>query len=139
MNPCARRRARECAVQALYCWQLSKNNISEVELHFLEEQNVIDVDIDYFHKLIFGVTANNVYLDQLMKPYLSRHLGKLGNIEKAILRIALYEITKCNDLPYKVAINEGIELAKMFGAQDSHKFINGVLDKAALQIRLGHK
>ncbi|PPI87714.1 transcription antitermination factor NusB [Candidatus Pantoea edessiphila] len=139
MNFIARRRARECAVQAIYSWQLSNNDISDIELYFLKEQNVIGVDINYFHKLLLGVATNNVYLDQLMKPYLSRQLEKLGNIEKAILRIALYEISKCHDMPYKVAINEGIELAKIFGAQDSHKFINGVLDKAALQFRLHQK
>ncbi|PPI86341.1 transcription antitermination factor NusB [Candidatus Pantoea edessiphila] len=136
MNVIARRRARECAVQALYSWQLSKNDISEIELYVLNEQNIVDIDIVYFHKLLLGVTKNNNYLDQLMKPYLYRELKQLGNIEKAILRIALYEISKCNDMPYKVAINEGIELAKIFGGEDSYKFINGVLDKAAMNIRL---
>ncbi|MXP51377.1 transcription antitermination factor NusB [Pantoea sp. SoEX] len=139
MSLTSRRRARECAVQALYSWELSKNDISEVELYFLTEQNIVNVDINYFHKLLFGVTQNNIYLDQLMKPYLSRKINNLGNIEKAILRIALYEISKCSDMPYKVAINEGIELAKIFGAQDSHKFINGVLDKATLQFRSNNK
>ncbi|MBK4775857.1 transcription antitermination factor NusB [Candidatus Pantoea edessiphila] len=135
MNIVYRRRARECAVQALYSWEVSKNDISEVELYVLTEQNIADVDVNYFHKLLFGVINNNFYLDQLMKPYLSRQLESVGNIEKSILRIALFEISKCSDMPYKVAINEGIELAKTFGAQDSHKFINGVLDKATLQFR----
>ena len=69
-----------------------------------------------------------------MKPYLFRSLKELGQIEKAILRISFYELYKRNDIPYKVSINEGIELAKLFGSEDSHKFINGVLDKAALTI-----
>ena len=108
MKPAARRRARECAVQALYSWQLSQNDIADVEYQFL-------------------------------KPYLSRLLEELGQVEKAVLRIALYELSKRSDVPYKVAINEAIELAKSFGAEDSHKFVNGVLDKAAPVIRPNKK
>lgn len=81
------------------------------------------------------MATNTAYLDGLMKPYLSRLLEELGQVEKAVLRIALYELSKRSDVPYKVAINEAIELAKSFGAEDSHKFVNGVLDKAAPVIR----
>ncbi len=81
------------------------------------------------------MATNTAYLDGLMKPYLSRLLEELGRVEKAVLRIALYELSKRSDVPYKVAINEAIELAKSFGAEDSHKFVNGVLDKAAPVIR----
>ena len=105
MKPAARRRARECAVQALYSWQLSQNDIADVEYQFLAEQDV----------------------------------KELGQVEKAVLRIALYELSKRSDVPYKVAINEAIELAKSFGAEDSHKFVNGVLDKAAPVIRPNKK
>ncbi len=80
------------------------------------------------------MATNTAYLDGLMKPYLSRLLEELGR-RKAVLRIALYELSKRSDVPYKVAINEAIELAKSFGAEDSHKFVNGVLDKAAPVIR----
>lgn len=80
------------------------------------------------------MATNTAYLDGLMKPYLSRLLEELGG-RKAVLRIALYELSKRSDVPYKVAINEAIELAKSFGAEDSHKFVNGVLDKAAPVIR----
>ena len=131
MKPAARRRARECAVQALYSWQLSQNDIADVEYQFLAEQDVKDVDVLYFRELLAGVATNTAYLDGLMKPYLSRLLEELGQVEKAVLRIALYELSKRSDVPYKVAINEAIELAKSFGAEDSHKFVNGVLDKAA--------
>lgn len=134
-KPAARRRARECAVQALYSWQLSHNEIADIEVKFLAEQNMTDVDINYFRELYYG-TANNYHtLDQLMIPYLSRKLEELGHVELAVLRIALYELSKRLDVPYKVAINEAIELAKTFGAEDSHKFINGVLDKTASKIR----
>jgi N utilization substance protein B len=116
VKPAARRRARECAVQALYSWQLSNNDIADVEYQFLAEQDVKDVDITYFRELLTGVATNSAYLDGLMKPYLSRQLEELGQVEKAILRISLYELSKRSDVPYKVAINEGIELAKVFGA-----------------------
>ncbi|OMQ25387.1 MULTISPECIES: transcription antitermination factor NusB [Serratia] len=135
MKPAARRRARECAVQALYSWQLSRNDIADVEHQFLTEQDVKDVDIAYFRALLSGVAVNAGMLDDLMAPYLSRQLEELGQVEKAVLRIALYELKMREDVPYKVAINEAIELAKTFGAEDSHKFVNGVLDKAAPNIR----
>lgn len=135
MKPAARHRARECAVQALYSWQLSKNDIADIEYQFLAEQDVKDVDVVYFRELLTGVATNSAYLDGLMAPYLSRQLDELGQVEKAVLRVALFELARRADVPYKVAINEGIELAKTFGAEDSHKFVNGVLDKAAPQIR----
>ncbi|MEH2919736.1 transcription antitermination factor NusB [Samsonia erythrinae] len=139
MKPAARRRARECAVQALYSWQLSKNDIADVELQFLSEQDVKDVDITYFRELLAGVATQAEKLDQLMAPFLSRQLEELGQVERAILRLAMFELSKREDVPYKVAINEAIELAKVFGAEDSHKFVNGVLDKAAPSVRKGKK
>lgn len=135
MKPAARRRARQCALQALYSWQISQNDIADVEYQFLAENEVSDVDIAYFREIIFGVATHSRYLDNLMQPHLTRRLDEIGQVEKAALRIALYELSKRDDIPYKVAINEGIELAKTFGAEDSHKFINGVLDKAGPQIR----
>ncbi|WP_241645386.1 transcription antitermination factor NusB [Rosenbergiella metrosideri] len=135
MKPAARRRARECALQALYSWQLSNNDIADVEYQFLAENDVKDVDVLYFREILTGVANNSDYLDKLMQPHLSRRLDELGEVEKAALRISLYELSKRDDVPYKVAINEGIELAKIFGAEDSHKFVNGVLDKVAPQIR----
>ncbi|EKT53544.1 transcription antitermination factor NusB [Providencia sneebia] len=135
MKPAARRRARECAVQAIYSWQLSGNNIADVEYEFIAEQDMSGVDITYFRELLSGVANNAIKLDQLMAPFLSRQLEELGQVEKAILRVAMYELSFREDVPYKVAINEGIELAKVFGAEDSHKFVNGVLDKAAPSVR----
>ncbi|EMF4671484.1 transcription antitermination factor NusB [Providencia stuartii] len=135
MKPAARRRARECAVQAIYSWQLSGNNVSDVEYEFIAEQDMSDVDVIYFRELLSGVANNAAKLDQLMAPFLSRQLEELGQVEKAILRVAMYELSYREDVPYKVTINEGIELAKVFGAEDSHKFVNGVLDKAAPSVR----
>jgi N utilization substance protein B len=135
VKPAARRRARECAVQAIYSWQLSGNPIADVEYEFIAEQDMSDVDVTYFRELISGIANNATKLDQLMSPYLSRQLEELGQVEKAILRVAMYELSYREDVPFKVAINEGIELAKVFGAEDSHKFVNGVLDKAAPAVR----
>ncbi len=139
MKPAARRRARECAVQALYSWQLSKNDILDVEHQFLMDLETNGVDIIYFRTLISGVATHAGVLDTLMAPYLSRHLDDLGQVERAILRIALFEFKMREDIPYKVVINEAIELAKTFGAEDSHKFVNGVLDKVALTFRKNNK
>ncbi|XBC41673.1 MAG: transcription antitermination factor NusB [Buchnera aphidicola (Kaburagia rhusicola rhusicola)] len=135
MKPLPRRKARECAVQALYSWQLSHNNIYEIENQFYEKNNMQNIDKIYFHELIIEITNNQKHLDTLMQPYLSRSISELGQIEKAILRISFYELERRHDIPYKVTINEGIELAKLFGAEESHKFINGVLDKAAIKMR----
>lgn len=138
-KPTARRRARECAVQVLYSWQLSNNDLSDIETQFMAEQDMSDVDIDYCRMLYAGAVMNVQELDKMMVPYLSRQLKELGYVEYAVLRIALFELSQCKDVPYKVAINEAIELAKTFGAEDSHKFINGVLDKIAPNIRPNRK
>ncbi|WP_392562898.1 transcription antitermination factor NusB [Orbus sturtevantii] len=133
-NP--RRRARECAVQAIYSWQVSKNDLSDVEVSFMAEQDMKGVDKKYFRELLNGVALNTADLDNKMVSYLNeRSLDELGQIERAILRIAVYELLKREDVPYKVVINEAIDLTKTFGAEDSHKFINGVLDKVAPTIR----
>ena len=135
MKPAARRRARECAIQALYAWQLSNNDIADIELHFLTEQDVSQVDVAYFREILAAVANQAEQFDQQIAPFLSRTVNELGAIEKAILRLACYELSLRSDIPYKVTINESIELAKKFGAQESHKFINGVLDKAAPTLR----
>ncbi|NUF48391.1 transcription antitermination factor NusB [Gilliamella sp. ESL0250] len=134
VNP--RRRARECAVQAIYSWQVSRNDLADVETSFIAEQDMKGVDAKYFRELLNGVAKNTAELDDKMAPYLTeRTVDELGQIELAVLRIALYELMKRQDVPYKVVINEAIELTKTFGAADSHKFVNGVLDKIAPTIR----
>lgn len=135
MKPSARRRARECAVQAIYSWQISRNEILDIELAFLTEQDTKGMDVAYFRELLSGVAHYHSELDFLMSPFLSRPIEDLGEIEQAILRLSTYELTKRQDIPYRVVINEGIELAKIFGADDSHKFINGVLDKIAQKLQ----
>ncbi|PSW02095.1 transcription antitermination factor NusB [Photobacterium lipolyticum] len=149
VKPAARRNARQFAVQAIYSWQITKGNVADIEQHFLtdhkfeEEEHQADApvlaaphtDVSYFSDLLTGVVLNHQELDSKMRPYLSRPLQDLDQMELALLRLAMYEMIKREDVPYKVVINEAIELAKIFGAEDSHKFVNGVLDKAAPTLR----
>ncbi|WP_282166416.1 transcription antitermination factor NusB [Shewanella japonica] len=129
MKPSERRKARRLAVQAIYSWQLSQNNVADVEHEFLTEQNINGVDVAYFRELLSGVATKATQLDALLKPHLDRDIEDVSPVEKAIVRLAAYELAYRKDVPFKVAINEGIELAKAFGADDSHKFVNGMLDK----------
>ncbi|BFU59781.1 MULTISPECIES: transcription antitermination factor NusB [Rodentibacter] len=130
-KPSARRRARECAVQALYSWAISGNNVEQVELAFLLDQDMTGVDKPYFRKVFRQAVENIEDVDFIIGPYIDRTFDELDPIEKAILRLAVYELRFELDVPYKVVINEAIEVAKVFGADESHKYINGVLDKIA--------
>lgn len=131
MKVSPRRRARECAVQALYSWYISQNNIEQVELAFVTDQDMQGVDMPYFRKLLRGTVENVDVIDDILRPYLDRADNELDPIERTILRLAGYELKFELDVPYKVAINEAIEVAKVFGSDDSHKYVNGVLDKLA--------
>ncbi|MEC9319057.1 MAG: transcription antitermination factor NusB, partial [Pseudomonadota bacterium] len=135
MKPAARRKARKLAVQAVYSWQLSQNTFNEIEAQFLTDNDTSKVDVDYFLELLRGVGAFYKSLDEAIAPYLDRPISELDPVELAVLRIAAYELRERYDVPYKVAINEAIELAKSFGADDSHRFVNGVLDKAVDALR----
>ena len=130
-----RRRARECAVQALYSWAVSQNSSEIVELNFMTEQDMKGVNTPYFRKLFRQTVENVDAVERTMQGYLDRGLEELDPIEKAILRLAVYELQFEADVPYKVVINEAIEVAKVFGADESHKYINGVLDKIAPVVR----
>ena len=149
VKPAARRNARRFALQAIYSWQISKENIATIEEQFLtggkydEEDNQAlepalsapDTDVAYFRDLLTGVVLSHTELDCKIRPYTSRPMQDLDLMELALLRLAMYEMTRRQDVPYKVVINEAIELAKVFAAEDSHKFVNGVLDKAAPHVR----
>ncbi|AXN02408.1 transcription antitermination factor NusB [Candidatus Purcelliella pentastirinorum] len=135
MNILYRKLARKRAVQALYSWQISNNNINDIEHHFLKITNN-KIDIIYFKKIFNGVTNIVKELDEIIKLYILRNLNTLSLIEKTVLRISLYELKNCNEIPYKIIIDEGIELAKIFGSKNSYKFINGVLDKIVVKMKL---
>lgn len=135
MNPTARRHARQYALQALYQWQLSDAAIKEIELDFLVHYIKQKTDLDYFKELIHQVPKQHDELDQHMVPFLSRPIKELDPIELAILRLAIYELAKRIDIPYRVVINEALELTKKFGSVEGFKFVNGVLDQVAKQLR----
>ena len=115
---------------------LSGGKYDEEEHHELEPAlSAPETDVAYFRDLFSGVVLGHMELDSKLRPYLSRPMQDLDMMELALLRLAMYEMTRREDVPYKVVINEAIELAKVFAAEDSHKFVNGVLDKAAPHVR----
>ncbi|MGO1246156.1 MAG: transcription antitermination factor NusB [Oceanisphaera sp.] len=135
MKPSERRKARRLAIQALYQWQVTQDNVADIAQQFALEQDTKGVDLDYFRDLLFGVSVHANELDAVYSPYLSRPLSDLDLIDKAVLRLASYELTRREDVPYRVVINEAIELAKAFAAEESHRFVNGVLDKVTKQLK----
>jgi len=131
----ARTNARKAAVQALYQWQMTGQNLSEIERQFLEEERLQDAQKSYFTELFHGVPKNLEAIDLALSEFVDRPVDSIDPVERAILRIGTYELTHRLDMPYRVVLNEGINLAKYFGADGSHRYINGILDKVAQQTR----
>ena len=127
----ARSRARRRATQALYAWQMSGNPMSLVIDEFRHEQDMEIADLDYFEDLLRGVDRHCAELDAGLEPFLDREAKQVDPIERAVLRLAAYELRHRPDVPYRVVINEAIEVTKRFGAEHGHTYVNGVLDKAA--------
>ncbi|MCA6064960.1 transcription antitermination factor NusB [Thalassolituus marinus] len=134
-SPAARRKARRFAVQALYQWQLAGADLSQIEAEFRADNDMSKVDMEYFHDILHGVPRDKTLLDEKVTPLLDRRMDEMTPVELAIVRLGAYEMVRRIDVPYKVVINEAIELTKTFGATDGHKFINGVLDKLAQRER----
>jgi N utilization substance protein B len=130
-----RRKARHYSMQALYQWHMAGAAVSDIEAEFRADYDFSHVDLDYFQDLLHGIPACVEELDDALAPMLDRKVDDLDPIERTLLRMGMYELTRRIDVPYKVVINEEVALAKKFGATDSHKYINGVLDKAARQLR----
>ena len=131
----SRRRARRRALQALYQWHLTKQDAGEILNQFREEQDFSNVDTELFATLVRKVSTDQENLDEKIKPFLDRPVKQLDVIEHVILSIASYELLNSIEVPHQVVIDEAINLAKQFGAEQGHSFINGVLDKAAKQWR----
>ncbi|WP_106478723.1 transcription antitermination factor NusB [Phytohalomonas tamaricis] len=144
----ARHAARELAVQGLYQWQMTGKPLTQLEAEFrsqtadddlADHENWVKVmqmaDLALFHELLHNVPRYRGELDDYITPLLDRKLTELDQIELAILRLGAYELAKRMEVPYRVVINEGVELAKSFGATDGHKYINGILDKLANRLR----
>ncbi len=131
----ARSRARRRALQAVYAWQLSGTPMDSVVAQFEHEQEMEIADLDYFKDLVAGVAAKVGELDAKLVPFLDRPIEQVDPIERAVLRLAAYELVHRIDVPFRVVINEAVEVAKRFGAEYGHTYINGVLDKAAAEWR----
>ncbi len=131
-----RRKARHYAMQALYEWTVSGNSPAAIERHFREDFDLKGIDDAYFRELLHEVPARAAELDECFAPLLQdRAIDELGHVERALLRIGSYELAQRIDVPYRVVIDEAVALAKKFGATDSYKFINGVLDRLARELR----
>ncbi|RCS29140.1 transcription antitermination factor NusB [Rhodanobacter denitrificans] len=135
----ARSRARRRALQALYAWQLSGSHMNAVIEQFRHEQDMEVADLDYFEDLLHGVEKNVDALDASLRPHLDREVAQVDPIERAALRLAAYELKFRPDVPYRVVINEAIEVTKRFGADHGHSYVNGVLDKLAGELRAVEK
>lgn len=130
-----RREARQLATQALYQWHMAGHSLNEIEAQFRVDNDFTGVDAPYFSELLRGVPTSKDEIDAALKPCLDLTIEELDPVELAILRLSTYELLKRVDVPYRVVINEGIELAKVYGSTDGHKFVNGVLDKLAPRLR----
>lgn len=131
----SRHKARRSAVQALYQWQLTQQLPSEIESHFLADDSLKDIDLEYFHHLVREIPAHLRELDDHLAPHVDRGIGEIDPVERAILRLGAFELEFHPEIPYRVVLNEAVELAKTFGAEQGHKYVNAVLDRVALALR----
>jgi len=131
----AKTNARKCAVQALYQWQMTGDDLNQIEMFFLEEERLKGAQKNFFTEIFHGVPKQKKAIDEAMAEFVDRPVEKIDPVERAILRVGIYELMNRLDTPYKVVINESVNLAKCFGADGSHKYINGILDKVSKQLR----
>ncbi|MEP6880766.1 MAG: transcription antitermination factor NusB [Dokdonella sp.] len=131
----ARSRSRRRALQAIYAWQVGGNRMIQVIEQFRHEQDMEIADLEYFEDLLRGVEKHQVELDAGIRQFIDREIAEVDPIERAVMRIAGYEMRYRPDVPYRVIINEALEVTKRFGADHGHTFVNGVLDKLAAQWR----
>ncbi len=130
-----RHRARELAMQGIYEWRLSGGNAAQIEKATLDEKSLGRYDTEFFGQLLRGVISQHEQLAAQIAPHLDRAVKELSPVEFSVLLLGAYELTCHPEIPYRVVINEAVELAKTFGGSDGHKFVNGVLDKLATQVR----
>lgn len=135
VDPVLRSRARRRALQAIYAWQISGGNAESLLAQFAHEQAHEVADLAYFENLLRGVLDHRRDLDEALTPFVDRGVEEVDAIERAVLRVAAYELRYRLDVPYRVVINEAIETAKRFGSEHGHTYVNGVLDRAAVEWR----
>ena len=134
-KPKQKQKARRLLVQALYSWDVGGTDLIDIEAEFHVDNDMAKVDSSLFHDILFGVPKNLTEIDSSYTPHLDRENKELDPVSRAVLRIASYELLYSIEVPYKVVINEGVNLAKTYGPTDAFKFINGVLDKVAIDKR----
>jgi len=132
----ARTNARKAAVQALYQWQMAGHSLNVIEQQFLEDEWLKDAQKSYFKELLHGIPEHLESIDEALSEFVDRPVDLIDPVEKAVLRIGAYELLYRQDMPYRVVLNESINLAKCFGAEGSHRYVNGILDKIATKKRL---
>lgn len=131
IDPAARSRSRRRALQAVYAWQISHTPVDQLIAQFAHEQDMDVADLPYFEELVRGVVKGHAELDAALVDCLDRPMEQVDGIERAVLRIAAFELRDRLDVPYRVILNEAIETAKRFGSDHGHTYVNGVLDQAA--------
>lgn len=130
-----KRKARRLALQALYQWQMSGDELYEIETQFRVVHGSPKIDMDYFCRLLHGVAENLESIQQAFRPFLDREIEELNPVELAALRLSTFELYHCPEIPYKVVLDEAVVLTKMFGSQDGYRYVNGVLNQVARQAR----
>ena len=134
-NKSPRHRARELALQGIYQWRITSGEVAKIEKQIQSEKNIGRFDKELFSKLLCGSLSRHSEIEAMIAPHLDRPLAELSPVEYAVLLLGSFELSQHMEVPYKVVINEAVELAKTFGGTDGHKFVNGVLDKLAPQLR----
>jgi len=126
-----RKRARRRALQAIYQWQITHQDASEIYRQFCEVQDLSQVDEEYFEQLLRGVTGEKERLDEALEPFLDRPMEQVDVMERVVLMIGAWELRNCPETPYRVVLDESVDLAHRFGSEQGHSYVNAVLDKAA--------
>ncbi len=131
----SRHLARRAAVQALYQWELTQQSRLEIEKHFLSDDRLKKTDNAYFQELIREIPRLVEDIDSSLSPYIDRDIALVDPVEKAVLRLAAYELIHHAEIPYRVVLNEAIELSRTFGSENGYRFVNGILDKMGAEVR----
>jgi N utilization substance protein B len=134
-NRSPRHRAREFALQGLYQWLLNNESSSTIQAHIRQAHGFDKADLEHFQSLLKGSIEQSIALREVISPLIDRTIAELSPIEHAVLLIGAYELKNHIEIPYRVVINEAVELTKSFGGVDGHKYVNGVLDKLAVRLR----
>lgn len=130
-----KRRARKLALQSLYQWLMANPQLTDIEAQFSAANNMDKVDIEYYRRLLYGVPKELAAIEAAIQPLLDRPIHSLNPIELTILRLCAFELFHCPEIPYRVILDESVSLAKAFGSQDGHRYVNGVLHNLAQTVR----